>query len=336
MIQNSIVDADVEAFENYAGLAHGVWRDSTLNSATIDVEENLLIGTVVASTDADLIGDEFSVPATSSFTLPAKNNVSYTPNDNGLTLSGTGQSATAAEFADFTSSGVTGLSHNINSAQSPYTQCAGMAFPVLKVDGFTCSNITLDYATAAANFPLSAGVVHIADDAFVDYSTSFSSIRRLELTSELPAGLFFNRITGTITGTITANNPGCSFNGFSLRAYGASENTDITVATPGFDLRASSTTTGDAAPTPYSGPVISGLGPNNSPSAFEVSPGESFRVTGLRLAGVTAVVVDGISVPVDSASSDQFMVTLPSDIEAGEYDITIKSSIGNLTYLNAL
>jgi surface protein len=88
-----------------------------------------------------------------------------------------------------------------------------------------------------------------------------------------------------------------------------------------------------SAPAPYSGPVITSVG---SGSAINASSTETIRVSGERLGSVSGVLVDGKQGTVVSVATDHFMMTLPEGLGSGTYDLVIQSSIGNLTYLDAI
>jgi hypothetical protein len=91
-----------------------------------------------------------------------------------------------------------------------------------------------------------------------------------------------------------------------------------------------------STPTPYSGPLITDIGEDNIAAAYQTFGGQTVRVDGERLSGVTKVFIDGKEGTVVSTADDHFIFTLPASLEAGRYDLRIKSSIGNLTYLDAV
>ncbi len=86
-------------------------------------------------------------------------------------------------------------------------------------------------------------------------------------------------------------------------------------------------------PAPYSGPVITSVGTGSSISALST---ETVRVSGERLGSVSGVLVDGKDGEVISVAPDHFMMKLPLGLEPGTYDLVVQSSIGNLTYLDAI
>jgi hypothetical protein len=87
------------------------------------------------------------------------------------------------------------------------------------------------------------------------------------------------------------------------------------------------------APAPYSGPLITSVG---SGSTINASSTETIRVSGERLGSVSGVLVDGKEGTVVSAATDHFMMTLPEGLTNGTHDLVVQSSIGNLTYLDAI
>jgi hypothetical protein len=87
------------------------------------------------------------------------------------------------------------------------------------------------------------------------------------------------------------------------------------------------------APAPYSGPLISSVGSGSAISALST---ETIRVSGERLGSVSGVSVDGKPGEVISVATDHFMMKLPLGLEPGTYDLAVQSSIGNLTYLDAI
>jgi hypothetical protein len=89
------------------------------------------------------------------------------------------------------------------------------------------------------------------------------------------------------------------------------------------------------APPVYSGPLITGVGQSNSAGAFSISSNQQITISGQRLSGVTKAFIDGKECTVVSASSEEVVIEAPANLEAGEYDLVIQSSIGNLTYLDA-
>ena len=87
-------------------------------------------------------------------------------------------------------------------------------------------------------------------------------------------------------------------------------------------------------PAPYSGPVVTQVG--SSAGAFQAVGGQNVTVSGERLSTVSKVFVDGLEGEVISTSADSFVMTVPEGLSAGTYDLVIESSLGNLTYLDAL
>lgn len=87
------------------------------------------------------------------------------------------------------------------------------------------------------------------------------------------------------------------------------------------------------SPPPYSGPLITSVG---SGSTINASSTETIRVSGERLGSVSGVSVDGKEATVVSVATDHFMMTLPEGLASGTYDLDVQSSIGNLTYLDAI
>jgi uncharacterized repeat protein (TIGR02543 family) len=129
-------------------------------------------------------------------------------------------------------------------------------------------------------------------------------------------------------------------NGFEFAGWNTSANGNGTPYSEGDTLNLTADTTlyaqwqqPQSTPAPYSGPLITSVG---SGSAINASSTETIRVSGERLGSVSGVLVDGKEGTVVSVEADHFMMTLPEDLSPGTYDLVVQSSIGNLTYLDAI
>ena len=87
-------------------------------------------------------------------------------------------------------------------------------------------------------------------------------------------------------------------------------------------------------PAPYSGPIISSV--STTSSAITAQGGQELVITGDRLSSVSKVMIDGQDATISSSKEDGLVVTVPAGLEPGTYDLVIESSIGNLTYLDAI
>jgi hypothetical protein len=93
---------------------------------------------------------------------------------------------------------------------------------------------------------------------------------------------------------------------------------------------------GDTTPTPapYTGPIISDIGEDNIAAPYQTFGGQTVRVDGDRLSGVTKVFIDGKEGTVISTADDHFMMIAPEGLTPGIYNLEVQSSLGNLTYLD--
>jgi hypothetical protein len=83
-------------------------------------------------------------------------------------------------------------------------------------------------------------------------------------------------------------------------------------------------------PSPYSGPLPTGV------SSTEATAGDEVIISGKRLGGITSVRIDGLTVEISSQSAGSLTITIPLGLEPGLKNIRILSSDGNLTYQAAL
>ena len=88
-------------------------------------------------------------------------------------------------------------------------------------------------------------------------------------------------------------------------------------------------------PPPYSGPIISGTDEGVG-AQFNSSGNDTVRFIGERLGGVTKAFIDGREAEILSTSAGSFEIVVPEGLAAGTYDLQIESSLGNLTYLDAI
>jgi hypothetical protein len=151
--------------------------------------------------------------------------------------------------------------------------------------------------------------------------------------------------SGTISGSNSANtvslSSGAGFEreGFSLSGW----NTQADGNGTGYSLSASVTPANrltdlfavwsqvQLTPAPYSGPAISGL-----KETKEYRSGERATFVGERLGSVSAASIGSIEASIVDVSNTQFTVTVPNGLTPGTYDLVIESTLGNLTYLDAL
>ncbi len=142
---------------------------------------------------------------------------------------------------------------------------------------------------------------------------------------------------GTGTQSIASGNPtrtGFDFVGWNTRADG----TGTTLIsgdsyTPGRDTVLYAEWETDS-PTPYSGPIITDIGEDNIAAPYQTFGGQTVRVDGDRLSGVTKVFIDGKEGTVVSTADDHFVMIFPDGLTPGTYDLLVQSSIGRLTYLD--
>ena len=99
----------------------------------------------------------------------------------------------------------------------------------------------------------------------------------------------------------------------------------------GLTVRVQSST--PAAPVPYSGPLITGI--SESAGSHQLSPEETFTVEGNRLGTVSKALIGDQELEILSVTNNLLELRAPKNLEPGEYDLIIQSSIGNLTYLDA-
>ena len=151
--------------------------------------------------------------------------------------------------------------------------------------------------------------------------------------------------SGTVSGSNSANtvslSSGAGFerDGFSLSGW----NTQADGNGTGYSLSASVTPANrltelfavwsqvQSSPAPYSGPAISGL-----KETKEYRSGERATFVGERLATVSSASIGSMEASIVDVSNTQFSITVPDGLSPGTYDLVIESSLGNLTYLDAI
>jgi hypothetical protein len=89
-----------------------------------------------------------------------------------------------------------------------------------------------------------------------------------------------------------------------------------------------------STPAPYTGPLITDIGEDNIAAPYQTYGGQTVRVDGERLSGVTKVLIDGKEGTVVSTADDHFMMIAPEGLTPGIYNLEVESSLGNLTYLD--
>ena len=80
------------------------------------------------------------------------------------------------------------------------------------------------------------------------------------------------------------------------------------------------------------GPIITNIGEGNAGAPYETFGGETIRVDGQRLSGVTKVFLGSKEGTVVSTADDHFIMISPDGLAPGLYNLEIQSSLGNLTY----
>jgi predicted outer membrane repeat protein len=91
-----------------------------------------------------------------------------------------------------------------------------------------------------------------------------------------------------------------------------------------------------SAPAPYTGPLVTSIGSQQSAGAFQTTSSATVTVYGERLSGVSKVFIEGKEAVISSISNDSFVMTLPAGLSDGVHDLVIQSSLGNLTYLDGI
>ena len=87
---------------------------------------------------------------------------------------------------------------------------------------------------------------------------------------------------------------------------------------------------------PYTGPIITNVDGDRKTSELEAAESRKAEITGERLGGVTKAFVNGQEVEILEQTDTGFTIVLPEGLEPGTYDLYIMSSIGNLTYKDAI
>ena len=85
----------------------------------------------------------------------------------------------------------------------------------------------------------------------------------------------------------------------------------------------------------FTGPIIESVTENPDSDLASASQ-QVLIINGLRLSGVTKAIIDGKEAEILSTSEDSFEIVIPDGVAPGTYDLEIESSIGNLTYLDAI
>jgi hypothetical protein len=86
---------------------------------------------------------------------------------------------------------------------------------------------------------------------------------------------------------------------------------------------------------PYSGPVVTNVKPVTV-GELSIFAESIVRVTGLRLSGVSKVVIEEHELELVESQSDYFLILIPKGITPGTYDLQIFTDFGNLTYLDGI
>lgn len=82
--------------------------------------------------------------------------------------------------------------------------------------------------------------------------------------------------------------------------------------------------------TPYTGPVF------DTAAERSVVAGSTARFTGSNLTGITKVSVNGSDLDFEISEDGELVLTLPSDLASGTYNLNVTSDSGNLTVQSAL
>ena len=85
-----------------------------------------------------------------------------------------------------------------------------------------------------------------------------------------------------------------------------------------------------SAPAPFSGPIATDLGADDSQEVYITGRGQQVKIVGDRLADVTAVEIDGVEIDVDSAANSEITFTAPADFTPGEYAVSMIFSGGSV------
>lgn len=167
-----------------------------------------------------------------------------------------------------------------------------------------------------------------ADYSFALLTSGFwNFFPEYSVTPDLPAGLTLDAGSGYITGTPEY--------GFEATDFVVTRTSELGFGSKSFTLTLShAKPQQEVAPTPYVGPLITKVG--DGPSGSVYYPGESISVYGKRLQGTQSVSFGSSEATLMSVESEYMQLVLPENLGAGTHDLYLESSIGNLTYLNAI
>ena len=160
----------------------------------------------------------------------------------------------------------------------------------------------------------------------LDYFNAWASAEPNDVSGEDYAVTNYNSAQGEWN-DLGATNTGAS--GYFVEYGDDSETVFLSTASSTTTVSASST------PTPYTGPIIHGS-PNGENKEYSATGTESAIFEGERLGTVTKAFVDGDEVEIIELNNSRLEVVVPEGLAPGTYDLYIQSSIGNLTYLDAL
>lgn len=143
----------------------------------------------------------------------------------------------------------------------------------------------------------------------------------------LPSGLTLDSGTGYITGTPEY--------GFNATDFVVTRTSELGFGSKSFALTLSHEKSKQAvAPTPYRGPLITKVGDGRRDSVYY--PGETISVYGKRLQETQKVSFSSSEATLLTVEDDYLELALPENIRAGNHDLYLESSLGNLTHLDAI
>jgi uncharacterized repeat protein (TIGR02543 family) len=97
----------------------------------------------------------------------------------------------------------------------------------------------------------------------------------------------------------------------------------------------STTVSASSTPTPYTGPIINGP-PNGENTEFSATGTETVVFEGDRLGTITNALINGKEAEIVSVSETRFEIVIPKGLAPGTHDLKLQTSLGNLTYLDAI
>jgi hypothetical protein len=135
--------------------------------------------------------------------------------------------------------------------------------------------------------------------------------------------------SGVVTGEITGLSPETSYP-VTVRAMNVIGNSPAAVGATAVTSKAIATT-----PAPYAGPLVSGM-KHGSKASFIANGTETVTFVGERLGDVSAASIGSLPAEIIESLATEFSIRVPLGLTPGTYDLVIESSLGNLTYLDAI